>query len=473
MEKFREKFQEELKRKLNSYSNKVFYTVNDEVITYKELYERALSLSEYLKNDSSPVVLYGHKSINMIVSIIGCILAGRCYVPVDIFIPIDRFNKIIELSKSTLIINNSDKNLDIDFDVEIISNINNLPSRDSCINLNEYCYMIFTSGSTGVPKGVPISYRNLYNFIEWISVIEGFKYKSCNVLNQASFSFDLSVTDFYYVLFNGHTLVGSEKKLQDDLEVFLDYIKRKKVDVMVITPTFMKYLLLDKSFGEDNYPLLKSIYFCGEVLDVDVVRKIYDRFSNVKVINAYGPTEATSAVSSVVITRDMLDQERLPVGEISKCNNEIVIREEEIVIKGKSVFSGYLGDIVGGHFLEGDIDCYKTGDLGVIDKDYLYCLGRSDNQIKLNGYRIELEEIEKVINSIIGVNNCCVVAKKDKTGKVKYLKAYVCGDVLLDEINSILSSKVPSYMVPKFIEIVSSLPVNNNGKLDRKKIESL
>jgi D-alanine--poly(phosphoribitol) ligase subunit 1 len=218
---------------------------------------------------------------------------------------------------------------------------------------------------------------------------------------------------------------------------------------------------------------IKGLRFCGEVLDVDVVRKIYDRFSNVKVINAYGPTEATSAVSSIVITREMLDFERLPVGEVSKCNNNIVICDKEIVIKGKSVFNGYLGEIVGGYFLEDNINCYKTGDLGIIDGDYLYCLGRSDNQIKLNGYRIELEEIEKVINNIVGVNNSCVIAKRDNSGKVKCLKAYVCGEVDLDEVNSWLTSKLPSYMVPKFIEKVSSLPVNNNGKLDRKKIESL
>ena len=471
MEKYREKFQKELRKKLSSYGDEYFYIINDEVITYKDLYERALSLSLYLQNDSCPVIVYGHKSIEMIVSIIGCILAGRCYVPVDIFTPIDRINKIVELSKSTLFINNSFKNIDLD--IEVISNINNLPSREKCVNDNEYCYMIFTSGSTGMPKGVPISYRNLYNFIEWISNIEGFEFENCNVLNQASFSFDLSVTDFYYALFNGHTLVGSEKSLQDDLGLFLDYVNDNKIDIMVITPTFMKYLLLDKGFGEENYPTLKSVYFCGEVLDVDLVKKIYDRFPNIKVINAYGPTEATSAVSSIVVTKDMLNFERLPVGEISKCNNDIVICDKEIVIKGKSVFSGYLGDIIGGHFLDGETDCYKTGDLGLIDGDYLYCLGRSDNQIKLNGYRIELEEIEKVINNITGVNNSCVVAKKDKTGKVKYLKAYVSGDVLVEDVVSVLSSKLPSYMVPKFIEVVFSLPVNNNGKLDRKKIESL
>lgn len=169
----------------------------------------------------------------------------------------------------------------------------------------------------------------------------------------------------------------------------------------------------------------------------------------------------------------MLDLERLPVGEIDKCNNEICIISNEIVIKGKSVFSGYLGNVKGGHYIDNCINCYKTGDLGFIDKNYLYCLGRMDNQIKLNGYRIELEEIEKVIKDIEMVDMCCVVGKRDSLGKVKYLKAYVVGSITSEEINSKLSLIVPHYMIPKFIEIVDYLPVNNNGKIDRKKIESL
>lgn len=471
----KEKFQKRLRDVLNKYRDRLFYVLNDKKITYGELLDNASYLSGYLNNNDGPVIVYGHKNIEMVISFIGCILAGRSYVPIDIFTPVDRVNKIIELCKSNLVINNS--GVDINFGIESISNIYDLTDFTKKTNnngcYNNICYIIFTSGSTGIPKGVPISYDNLWNFVDWISNIDGFDFEKCNVLNQASFSFDLSVTDFYYSLFNGHTLIGSEKYLQENLSSFLNYIDKNKVNVGVMTPTFMRYLLLDKRFGEDNYPYLKSFYFCGEVLDVDLVKKIYNRFPSCKVINAYGPTEATSAVSSVVISRDMLELERLPVGIINKCNNEIIICDDEIVIKGRSVFSGYLGNIIGGHYKEEDINCYKTGDLGKIEDNYLYCLGRIDNQIKLNGYRIELEEIEKVIKNIIGVNMCCVVPKKDSLGKVKYIKAYVVGDISNELIFSIISNKLPSYMIPKFIEIVDALPVNNNGKLDRKKIECL
>lgn len=470
--KSKKNFQEEVREILNKYSDRTFYVINDVSITYGELLKKAESLAKYLRNDSSPVIVYGHKSIEMVISFIGCILAGRSYVPVDIFTPLDRIEKIIDLSKSTLVINNSLRR--ISFSIDSISNIDNLEENNNISdNENDICYIIFTSGSTGVPKGVPISYENLLNFIEWISNIEGLEGEKYKVLNQASFSFDLSVTDFYYALFNGHTLVGSEKVLQEDLGAFLEYVNHNKINICVMTPTFMRYLLLDKGFGEDNYSSIKSFYFCGESLDIDLVKKIYNRFPNSKVINAYGPTEATSAVSSVVIDKNMLELDRLPVGEIDKCNNEIDIISNEIVIKGKSVFSGYLDNIIGGYYKEENVNCYKSGDLGKIEDNYLYCLGRIDNQIKLNGYRIELEEIEKVIKDIDLVNMCCVIPKRDNLGKVKYLKAYVVGDITSDEILSILSLKLPSYMIPKFIEIVNDLPVNNNGKLDRKKIENL
>ena len=465
------KFQEKLRDVLDKYRDKTFYVLNNESITYGELLEKSENLSKFLRSDSSPVIVYGHKNIDMVISFIGCILANRCYIPVDIFTPLERIEKIIDLSKSSLVINVSGRKSS--FSIDSISNIYDLETKCSCENNNDVCYTIFTSGSTGVPKGVPISYDNLSNFIEWISNIDGFELDRCNVLNQASFSFDLSVTDFYYSLFNGHTLIGSEKFLQEDLNLFLEYIYKNSVNVCVFTPTFMKYLLLDKGFGEENYHAIKVFYFCGEVLDSILVKKIYDRFPSCKVINAYGPTEATSAISSIVITEDMLLLDKLPVGEVDKCNNIIDIIDGEIVIKGKSVFSGYLGNVVGGHFLENGINCYKTGDLGSIEGNYLYCLGRRDNQIKLNGYRIELEEIEKVIKSMTFVDDCCVCAKKDNIGKVKCLKAFVVGDVSSEDVISFAASKLPNYMIPKFVEIVEKLPVNSNGKIDRKKIENL
>lgn len=296
---------------------KIVYKIESDEITYGELLKRAEELAKSLENQGmSPVIIYGHKQISMLVSIVACLIAKRAYVPVDTYMPKERIYEIIKLSNANLII----KNEAIDINAieclsveEINKKYNGITEKTE--NKNEIAYIIFTSGSTGAPKGVPISYSNLENFISWISNLDGLKeYKNITVLNQANFSFDLSVADIYYTLFNGHTLVGL--KNTDNYEKILEIIKCENINLMVVTPTFIKLLLLDNIFNSKDLPSLKCIYFCGETLEVQTVKKIRERFENIKIINAYGPTEATSAVSAVVVDDKMLEKEYLPVRKI-------------------------------------------------------------------------------------------------------------------------------------------------------------
>ena len=296
---------------------KIVYKIENDEITYGELLKRAEELAKSLENQGiSPVIIYGHKQINMLVSIVACLIAKRAYIPVDTYMPKERICEIIKLSNANLII----KNEEIEINTieclsieEINKKYNSITKKNE--NKNEIAYIIFTSGSTGAPKGVPISYSNLENFIRWISNLDGLKEnENITVLNQANFSFDLSVADIYYTLFNGHTLVGL--KNTDNYEKILEIIKNKNINLMVVTPTFIKLLLLDNSFNSKNLPSLKCIYFCGETLEVQTVKKIRERFENIKIINAYGPTEATSAVSAVIVDDKMLEKEYLPVRNI-------------------------------------------------------------------------------------------------------------------------------------------------------------
>ena len=165
----------------------------------------------------------------------------------------------------------------------------------------------------------------------------------------------------------------------------------------------------------------------------------------------------------------MLNDKLLPVGITDCFATDIEIIDDEIVLKGRSVFSGYLSGIIGGYYKEGNINCYKTGDLGYINDNMLYCNGRKDTQIKYKGYRIELGEIEYYINQINGVNDSCVIAKKDNNGDVKTLKAFIdINDTNLssDDIKNYLLEIIPNYMIPKTI-VFQKLPINNNGKVDR------
>lgn len=455
--------------------NKIAYKVNDKCITYKELWSSACESAELLKKQgNSPVVIYGDKNINVIISILACIIANRTYVPVGLCTPLYRVKQIIQLTNSTLVL--TDKSISLEkVDCRSLENLKQYENYDTKENKNDIVYIIFTSGSTGIPKGVPISKKNLINFIEWISSLKPLcNYKNIKVLNQASFSFDLSVADLYYSLCNGHTLIALNDNIQENYNEIFKTLS--EIDIAVMTPTFMKLLLLNEDFNLQKYPDFKCVYFCGEQLEVKTVKKIFNAFPNLKIINAYGPTEATSAVSAILITKEMINNlQLLPVGEIETFATDIEIIDDEIVLKGKSVFNGYLANYAGGYYKENDITCYKTGDIGFIENGKLYCKGRKDSQIKYKGYRIELNEIEHNINLIKGVKECAVVAKKTDNSVVKTIKAFVVVEnkEKTSYIKSELEKYIPSYMIPKTIKIIDKLPINQNGKVDRKALSEL
>ena len=458
-----------IKKVVEKNPNKKAYIVNNDYITYKELWDKANECADYLtKQGSSPVIIYGHKELNVIISILSCIIAKRTYIPVGLCTPIYRIKKIIELTGSDLLLTDRDINIDISCKLDDLRKYS--PNKKKIIN-NNIVYIIFTSGSTGEPKGVPISYDNLNNFIDWEKRIKPLsKYKDVNVFNQASFSFDLSVADLYYSLCNGNTLIALDNDIKDDYDETFNVLNN--IDVAVMTPSFMKMCLLNSEFNCKNYPRLKCIYFCGEQLEIKTVKKIFEVFPNINIINAYGPTEATSAVSAILITRDMLNDELLPVGDINNFATEISIDNDEIILKGKSVFGGYLGNYSGGYYKENDINCYRTGDIGYIKDGKLYCKGRKDSQIKYLGYRIELTDIENNINKIDGVKECAVIAKYNEKNIVKTIKAFVVTNKDNKYIKEELAKLLPHYMIPKTIVVLDKLPINNNDKIDRKALEN-
>lgn len=463
---------EKINEIVDKYPKRNAYVVGEESITYKVLWDNSFKYSILLKKQSNkPVIIHGNKDIYMIESILSCIMANRTYIPVGLCTPKDRLKKIIELSGASLIISEYDME-EFGIDKVSLNDLNKYDKFDIEKTINNNVYIIFTSGSTGVPKGVPISKHNLENFVNWISSLYPLdSYTNINVLNQANFSFDLSVADIYYSLCNGHTLYAL--RTEDSCGLSINYDVIKNVDLIVATPTFIKLCLLDNDFNYNEFPHLKCIYFCGEELETKVVKKIYDRFPYIEIINAYGPTEATSAVSAVNIQKYMLNDKLLPVGDMKHLATNVEIEDDEIVLSGESVFNGYLGDIVGGYSKVDGINTYKTGDLGYIEDNYLYCKGRIDNQIKHKGYRIELSEIEYHLNNINCVDEAVVIAKKTEDGIVKSLKAFcvVNDDISSADIKKKLNKNIPEYMIPNVIEIVDSIPLNENFKINRKDLD--
>lgn len=254
--------------------------------------------------------------------------------------------------------------------------------------------------------------------------------------------------------------------------------------IMVATPSFLDLLLLDKTFNEKLMPSLKTIIFCGEKLLKNTINKLYERFKKIKIINSYGPTECTFAVTSIEISRNTLEFNEIPVGKV-KNDCEIVIVDEnlkpvkdgivgEILIIGKSVADGYIEDNKNNKFINfANEKAYLTGDLGYIENECLYYKCRKDKQVKYKGYRIELADIESNLQNFNYVEKAIVVAKQDKNNKISKLIAFVkikenIKKSVLD-IKEDLEKKIPEYMCPT-IKIIKDFPINQNGKCDENKL---
>lgn len=458
---------EKIRETAFEHGERTAYIMDGKALTYKALWEESGRTAGALsKGGKEPVLICGGKSASVLISIIACLRAKRAYVPIDEKTPEERLKSIISQTGASLLLR-CEKGKSAAF--EKIGGSGSV--EKNCGAQNSTAYIIFTSGSTGEPKGVPVSYSNLENFLDWAGKIEGFKdLDKAKIFSSASFIFDLSIASLCLALGFGNTLLCSEK---EPLETF-SFIAENAVDAAVMTPTFLRLLMLEHGFCAEDFPSLKVVYLCGENLEPSTAEKFLRRFPNSSLINAYGPTEATSAVSAVKIEREMLIGKPLPVGKISTAAAEICVDFGEIILKGKSVAKGYLRPTGNAFFTEGEKSCYRTGDSGKIEGDFLYCFGRLDRQIKYKGYRIEPEEIENVLLKIEGITFAVVLAKK-KGETVLYLKAFInaAKSFSEQELRQRLKSFLPEYMVPKNIVFLEKMPVTANAKTDRKRLEEL
>lgn len=474
-----------LKRK----GNNIAYTINQEKYTYDQLYMFVSNIYNWLldKNlNKKPVIVYGHKEVYMKASFLACSLAGMTYVPIDESLPKERVESIISQTQAELIIGEFEYNNIYSISKKEINKIMNddvyTEIEEIYLNLDDICYMIFTSGSTGVPKGVKVTYKNLNSCIKWLKHLINVEDKV--ILNQALFSFDLSVADLYLSLISHSEHFILESGVQTDFKLLFENLKFSNAHIAVITPSFADLLLLDKSFNEELMPNLETIIFCGEKLLPATVQKIYSRFENINIINFYGPTECTFAVTSIEISLEMANNNDIPVGK-SKRDVEIYIIDEqlneleegnigEILIVGDSVADGYVDCRQNDSFIiYNNENAYRTGDLGYLKNGILYYKCRKDKQLKYKGYRIELDDIENNIYKLEYIEKVVIACKMTEEEKVQKIIAFVkLKDNILKktlEIRSDLSKILPSYMCP-IIKIVKEFPLNRNGKCDKKKL---
>jgi D-alanine--poly(phosphoribitol) ligase subunit 1 len=341
-------------------------------------------------------------------------------------------------------------------------------------------YILFTSGTTGEPKGVQIGRESVQALVDWMAT--DFALGDTPVfLNQAPFSFDLSMYEVFGTLALGGTVVLASRALTAPGAPFLARVGAHEVTTWVSTPSFAQQQLLDPAFSGEGLPSLRTFLFCGEVLPVTLARMLRKRFPEARIINTYGPTEATVATTWIVVDDAVLAKySPLPIGRANR-DGQVFIDDGELCIVGPHVMRGYLNraDLNATRMFERDGERgFRTGDLGSVDDDgLLFCHGRIDDQVKVGGYRIELMEIDAALSALPGLAAAAAVPLRRADGSVARIVGFVETGTddrrlpaALDDWKALLAARLPSYMIPSELIGCRALPMSVNFKIDRARL---
>jgi D-alanine--poly(phosphoribitol) ligase subunit 1 len=466
--------------------NKLAVVGEDEKLSWSKFKHRVDDLCEFFRKENlaelaNPVLVYGHKNANMLVAFYAMMKLEIPYIPIDVIYPKQRIESIVTSSDSQLVLNTTSEKLQLESLSEIQlnkgqfkrTNSSETKLRTSKTN-DPLVYILYTSGSTGEPKGVQISTEAIHSFTRWMTS-DDFKFSASDVfINSAILSFDLSVFEVMTFGAVGGTLLLNNKTVTSDTVLLLNRVEEYKGSVWVSTPSFA--FLYSRMSNCTQLNSVHTFLFCGEVLPNSIAKGLRKNFPKAKVLNTYGPTEATVATTIVDITDEIIEaSESLPVG-FSKMESQLLIQEDgEIVIVGPNVSLGYVKnpELNKEKFItiEGK-RAFKTGDFGYLENGMLFFNGRNDDLVKLHGYRIELNEITTAINKLPYVLQGETIGLK-RGGAVKKIVSLVQLQNQNEEINpsqikTDLEKTIPHYMVPSDVKFVKSIPLNQNGKADKK-----
>jgi surfactin family lipopeptide synthetase A len=466
---------------------------DDKGITYQQLNNKANHLAMVLREKgvvpNGIVGILIRRSPELIISILGVLKAGGSYLGIDTDLPGERINLLISNSQCRLVIAGAQSvsNLKLNYSpkAEII-NIDDLDLPDfessnvkNINSTNDLAYLIYSSGTTGEPKGIMIEHRSLVNYISWAAA---------NYINDekttfplyTSISFDLTVTSIFTPLITGNKIVIYNEEGND--LVIEKILADNKVDIVKLTPSHFRVLRVSKLLKSTYQSKIKKFIVGGEQLESRLANDMYQKFqSNVEIFNEYGPTEATVGCMIYKFSPEE-PQSSVPIG-IPISNTQIYILDKflnptpigvsgEIYISGEGMARGYLNNVemtrqkfIPNPFIEGR-QMYKTGDFAKrLNNGTIEYIGRSDQQVKINGYRIELSEIESHLMSHRNIDEALVVvSKKNRGNLLAYFKSYDFIEAVL--LKSYLANRLPHYMIPVDFIRLEKIPLTKNGKVD-------
>ena len=486
------------KEQVKQHPHKKALVFNENILTYKELDYKSDQLAVFLnqnydlkKDDLIGIAL--DRSHMYIVAILGILKTGAAYVPIDPDYPKNRQEYIIADTAIKVLITQTDYIFNYDFyqggffAIDVQLNDIHVPSKEMIINStgNDLTYVIYTSGSTGTPKGVMVEQKSIVRLIKSTNYVKiG---AEDNILSLSNFSFDGSVFDIFGALLNGATLHIPLKECFLDYDVLGETINHDKISIFFLT-TALFNSLVDINFS--RFDSLKQVLFGGERVSVSHVKQFKERYKQVNLVHVYGPTENTT-FSSFYNVEDIEDDiNTIPIGKgISNSTCYILNQDDykksippvgvvgEIYVGGIGLSRGYLNnpEMTAEKFLphpyKSNEIIYKTGDLGRwLPDGSIEFIGRVDDQVKIRGHRIELGEIETILSNHPDLVSCIVIARETKNKDNELVAYYTSKTKEIAPLKKYLEASLPDYMIPKYFLCLEALPLNSNGKVDKKQL---
>jgi amino acid adenylation domain-containing protein/non-ribosomal peptide synthase protein (TIGR01720 family) len=476
----------------------------ESALTYRQLNEKTDQLARRLKAkgvsaDSIVGILMQH-SVEMIIAVFGVLKAGGAFLPLDVRDPHERRLHILRDSSVALLLSDkSDLSLK-DFEGEILNVVSELhqlddaPPSSSWPHPHDLAYVIYSSGSTGRPKGILIEHDSLTDFAQWAvkeyGHAEGFKTLFANL-----FAFDASVLQIIPSLISGGTLYVADPQLRLDIPSYMAYIRDHSINCIDELPRLLEnfFHYIDSRADEELFPDLTALSLGSEPVPIELVRKCRKYFNRRgKIINGYGPSETTPLITTYAFN-GFADDEISLIGK-PRQNSKLFILDKyddlcpigvagELCVSGKGLARGYLNNeeltqekFVLNPFLPGE-RMFRTGDLArwLPDGNIEY-LGRLDHQVKIRGCRVELSEVERILQQHPAVKDAAVSSRQGEklgTHLIAYLTSKHDFPLDSDDLRRFLTERVPGYMIPSRFVWLPELPLTSNGKLDRQALFDL